>query len=86
MQIPNLDAFEDKLMEIFNNAKLEGKDFVIVNAGELHREVGGYRGRNHRMPTCNWVMRKHISLGDLIISEPEKGYGASLTIKYKLPR
>ena len=86
MIIPDSDAFEDKLREIFNNAKLEGKDFVIVNAEELHREVGGYRGRNHRMPTCNWVMRKHISLGDLIISEPEKGYGASLTIKYKLPR
>lgn len=86
MQIPDLDAFEDKLMEIFNNAKLEGKDFVIVNAGELHRELGGYPGRNHRMPTCNWVMRKHIKAGDLILKEPEKGHGASLTIKYRLPR
>src|SRR5688572_3297116 len=63
-----------------------GRPYVDVSAGELHRDVGGYPGADHRMPTCCDVMRRAMKGGDEIVSAPPKGNGASLTIRYCLPR
>lgn len=59
-----------------------------VNAGELHRRVGGYPGSNHRMPVSCEVMRSAMGsdAGDIVLSQPPKGDGATLTIRYVLPR
>ena len=80
------DDFSRILWKIFRNESSQGNSSVIVNSGELHRAVGGYPGRDHRMPTCCVVMRNAMRAGDRILSEPPKGLGASLTIKYMLPR
>ncbi len=38
------------------------------------------------MPICCDVMQQERKAGDVVVSEPEKGKGASLTIRYKIPR
>lgn len=57
-----------------------------VNAGELHRRVGGYRAADHVMPACCGVMRAAMIAGDDVLFEPTKGKGASLSIRYRLSR
>ena len=81
---PNSADFTTVLQQIFlENA---GNEFVDVNAGALHRRVGGYPGYNHRMRICCIVMQNAMSSEDRIIASPSSGQGASLTIRYYLPR
>ena len=63
-----------------------GNEFVDIRAGALHRRVGGYPGYNHRMPICCKVMQNARIGADEIIASPPSGQGASLTIRYYLPR
>jgi predicted GIY-YIG superfamily endonuclease len=80
--------FLDELDQVFRKATVAGQDHVAVSAGDLHRSVGGYRGPTHKMPVCCQAMRSAMdpSRGDRVVSEPPKGKGASLTIRYVLPR
>jgi hypothetical protein len=79
----NFDLVLDKL---FQDASTQGQSFLDVSAGELHRLVGGYPGNGHRMPTCCSRMRKAMNMNDTVLQTPPKGNGASLTIRYSLPR
>jgi hypothetical protein len=47
-------------------AEHASKTTVEINSGQLHREVGGYPGQNHRMPMCCAVMRSEMSASDAI--------------------
>ncbi len=67
-------------------AERRGDSYIDINSGELHRKVGGYPGPKHTMPSCCKVMYEEQRAGDKILSSPPKGLGASLTIRYKLPR
>ena len=62
------------------------RSHVDVTAGNLHRDVGGYPGPHHQLPICCKVMKEAMRAGDLIVSAPANGTGASLTIRYLLPR
>ncbi len=86
--MPTADEFRMELYRMMNEAVHEGKETAEIKAGQLHRRVGGYPGRNHRMPVCCEVMRGAFApdAGDLILEEPPSGQGASLTIRYVLPR
>ena len=57
-------------------------NYIDLNAGLIHREIGGYPAKNHYMPICCDVMYSNMRGNDLIISAPKKGKGASLTIRY----
>ena len=81
----NADAFESQLSSMIRQAVDQGKECIDINAGELHSMVGGYPGREHRMPVCCRVMKNAMRQGDLILQEPPKGAGASVTIRYMLP-
>ncbi|MBI4202121.1 MAG: DUF2442 domain-containing protein [Chloroflexi bacterium] len=85
---PRLRAedFRKALRTKLSEASEKGTPFLDVNSGALHRELGGYPGPHHQMPTCCNVMRQEMRDGDLIVEEPPKGRGANLTIRYKLPR
>jgi 5-methylcytosine-specific restriction protein A len=76
--------FQRALTTWMANARKAGRASVRINAGALHRIVGGYPGPNHRMPLCCHVMRAQMRTGDRIISHPPKGNGASLTIEYRV--
>jgi hypothetical protein len=85
-QATRSSAFEVALLAKFTAAEKNGESFVRVSSGELHRDVGGYPGPNHRMPACCFAMRAAMKVGDRLISEPPKGTGATLTIEYAIPR
>jgi 5-methylcytosine-specific restriction protein A len=79
--------FQSELDKIFQAAQKKSASFVIVISGDLHRRVGGYPGaKTHRMPICCKVMRENMKSGDIILQAPPKGNGASLEVKYILPR
>lgn len=79
----NIDTFRSALRKKFSES---GGDSVVVTSRELHVLVGGYPSRNHRMPTCCRAMREAKQSGDEEIDGPQKGNGATLTIRYLLPR
>jgi 5-methylcytosine-specific restriction protein A len=83
---PTAQDFQNELNRIFQEAQRQGKPYVDVKSGNLHRRVGGYPGHNHRMPTCCEVMTRNMKHGDQILQQPPKGKGATLVIRYKLPR
>ena len=82
------DDFREELYRIMDEAVHQGSKYVDVNAGELHSGLGGYPGRDHRVPICCKVMKSAMARdhGDMPLQEPPSGQGASLTIRYVLPR
>jgi len=84
--MPTASDFQTELNKIFQDAQAKGLSHVDVEAGHLHRRVGGYPGNNHRMPVCCNVMRQNIQTGDITLYAPPKGNGATLKIRYKIPR
>lgn len=82
---PKAKAFRETLAKLLASANEMGFLAVDVNAGNLHRQVGGYPGPDHRMPQCCKVMRQAMSLTDEVVDEPPSGQGARLTIRYRLP-
>ena len=78
--------FEEALAERLRIAQEAGLKYLDVSAKDLHRQVGGYPGPDHRMPVCCSVMERQKRLGDQTVSAPPSGKGATLTIRYKLPR
>jgi hypothetical protein len=87
-QTPRLTAstFQFALQCLFLKAENGNLSVLDVNAGQLHREVGGYPGNNHRMPLCCDALRKSMGPGDTIVNSPPKGNGASLTVRFTFPR
>jgi hypothetical protein len=83
--MPLMNDFRSALESQFREAEARNAPFIEINAGKLHREVGGYPGPNHQMPSCCQAMYGERSAGDVTISRPPKGKGASLTIRYVLP-
>jgi len=60
---------------------------VDIRADELHSRIGDYPGPFHRMATCCEVMYEHYRpTTDKIMQFPPKGKGASMEIRYSLPR
>jgi transcriptional regulator with XRE-family HTH domain len=83
---PARQHFEDALEAILAVATREGRAHLDVKSGDLHRRVGGYPGAAHRMPVCCAVMEARMIQGDRILAAPPKGRGATLLIRYNLPR
>jgi len=83
---PKAGDFRNALRVSFEEAEHNGLSHIDVQAGNLHRQVGGYPGANHRMPICCDAMRAIMTPGDRILDAPPSRRGASLTIRYKLPR
>jgi hypothetical protein len=86
--MPTADDFRNELHAMFYEAFRDGQAFIDVNAAELHRRVGEYPGHGHRITVCCDVMRRSMDedVGDKIIRRPRGGRGATLTIRYVLPR
>ena len=80
------NEFVRALASLLKAAETTVEKAIRVTSAELHINVGGYPGPNHRMPACCSAMRQAMRVGDKIIAEPPKGVGASLTSEYVLPR
>ena len=70
--MPTGEDFRVTLRAWMQGAEHASETTVEINSGQLHREVGGYPGQNHRMPMCCAVMRSEMSAGDAILQEPPK--------------
>ncbi len=84
--MPTKEEFIAELRARFRRGSESGANTLEINSGELHRASGGYPGRTHQMPSCCKAMLEEACSADQIVSTPPSGYGASLTIRYKLPR
>lgn len=85
--MPTAEDFKREIHRTMLEAQNAGKELVLVNAGELHRRVGGYPGTNQRMPNCCQVMRAQmLDSADFVLEAPPSGLGATLTIAYRIPR
>ncbi|MDR2590443.1 MAG: hypothetical protein LBC71_05605 [Oscillospiraceae bacterium] len=60
-------------------------DYIDLVSGDIHRAVGGYPSKNHRMPICCEVMYSRMRSNDIILYAPPKGKGATLKIRYYNP-
>ena len=83
-RIPNSDDIANEIIRMQNEARAQGQKKIQINAGELHRRLGGYPGWNHRMPLVCHVMDSFLTSRDEIICAPTKGKGASKTNLYYL--
>lgn len=84
--MPSKDDFREELHARFKRAVERGAKEIEINSGDLHRALGGYPADKHQMPSCCDVMHEERGAGDQMISSPPSGRGASLTIRYALPR
>jgi hypothetical protein len=86
----NSEDFRAELKAQIDRAINQGRKHIEINAGELHRAVGGYpplSGKNHSMPSCCGVLRDELSKGNSeIVYATESGNSASLTVRFNLPR
>lgn len=80
--------FRQALIDTMRQTELKGRGFLEITAGELHQRVGGYPGQNHRIPMCCRIMKVYLSeaWGDRLVDGPPNGQGASLRIRYRIPR
>jgi hypothetical protein len=78
------DTFRKEIERLMCKAKESGYKYIDINSGEVHRNVGGYPSKNHRMANCCQVMQFMMKAGEEILSVPPKGKGATLTIRYYL--
>ncbi|MEG0012964.1 MAG: hypothetical protein RR324_00895 [Cellulosilyticaceae bacterium] len=78
------ENFKDEIKRLLLEAKEKGKEYLEISAGKVHRNVGGYPGKNHRIPTCCEAMYELKTEKDQIIQSPPKGKGATLKIRYYL--
>lgn len=87
VSMPTAEEFREQLLEVFRIAEQNHQASVVIKAGDLHRALGEYPNRKtQRMPVCCGVMRSAMHKGDVIVYAPPKGKGATLTIRYALPR
>jgi len=88
MRMPSAEEFRIALNAVFAERTKSGASSVVVVSGDLHRAVGGYPAERgaHSMPNCCSVMRQAVRARDQVISSPPSGAGATLTIRYLLPR
>jgi 5-methylcytosine-specific restriction protein A len=78
--------FASEISAMLGHAQRIGFRAVDIQSGAVHRKIGGYPGTNHRMPVCCEAMRAAMKPGDEIVKQPPKGSGASLVVRYQLPR
>lgn len=83
---PTSEQFRVALAARLTRAADGGSHWLDVVAADLHREVGAYPGKGHRMPACCAAMHALRRAGDEVLEAPPSGQGSRLTIRYKLPR
>ncbi len=86
MTRPNTDDFQDAIAEMIEEANSKKWPHIDILSGDLHRYVGGYPSRDHRMATCCHVMYRTMQPLDAVLGTPPQGKGATLEIRYRLPR
>lgn len=72
----------DFLEYLRNEITLVTSEYIDIVSGNVHRKLGGYPDKNHRMPSCCNAMIELMNNDDKILGQPKKGKGATLRIRY----
>ena len=83
---PTSVQFRNALNDCLSQAARDGQSWVDIGSRDLHVQVGGYPGAGHRMPACCAAMHAARGQGDEVLEIPPSGQGATLIIRYRLPR
>jgi hypothetical protein len=82
--------FKFAIEAMFTEGTRDGLSYIDIEAGPWHKVMGGYPARdgNHSMPiVCEAMWAEFSELhGDVVLYSPLKRKGASLKIRYRLPR
>ena len=81
---PNVEDFRREIRRMINDARSQGLEELVLLSGDVHRELGGYPGTNHSMPSRCHAMRELMGEDDEILYQPPKGNGATLKIRYRI--
>ena len=89
--MPTAEDFRVELAAQIDRATKQGRPHIEINAGELHRIVGGYPPRKggppHSMASCCNVMRAEFKRGNAeVVFGTDSGQALALTIRYYIPR
>jgi len=85
--MPSKDDFTAAVLAQIERADKQGRPHCEINAGELHRTLGGYPSlTKHQMLSACAAMREAMTQRDEVVFEPSAGADASVTIRYLLPR
>jgi 5-methylcytosine-specific restriction protein A len=63
----SIDAFRAEIREIKLQASELGIQTIEITAGSIHRRVGGYPAKKHRIPTCCNAMRAEMQETDQVL-------------------
>lgn len=78
----SVEDFRREVKRQIDEARNDDEAYVDIVSGDVHRELGGYPGPNHNMPSCCKAMYDYKKPIDLMLEAPPKGNGASLKIRY----
>ena len=67
--------------QIKANAKAAGKEYIILKAGEIHKELNL---KNANAPVCDAMRQCFNKNTDIVLYEPEKKKSSAVEIKYYL--
>ena len=84
--MPTMDDFRSFIAASFAEAKNAGQTSITLKSGDVHRQLGGYPSKNHQIPSCCNAMIEAMKGSDNILRQPLKGKGATLMIRYRIPR
>ncbi len=92
MDVPIKEDFMNALQILKQEKRDAGLEFFDLKAGDFHRMVWDYKGRNHRMQSCCLAMYDSMETNDEVIQMPghrrwnetTKGYGTRLIIRFYL--
>lgn len=78
----SVEDFRREVKRQIDEARNAGGEYVDIISGDVHRELGGYPGPGHCMPSCCKAMYDYKKPNDIIMEAPPKGKGATLKIRY----
>ncbi len=92
MNIPRKEDFMKKIEDLKKEARENKRKSIDINAGDLHKILGDFKGKDARMHSCCLALYDSMKPQDDIIELPKpqshnvetKGYGSRLTIRYNL--
>ena len=83
----SVQNFRMALKSQLYRAHKRGLSHIDIKAGDLYRRFGGSPGDpSHQIQSCCQAMYAEKKAGDVVIARPPEDEGATLTIRYKLPR
>jgi hypothetical protein len=85
--MPSVQNFRVSLKTLLYRAHKRGLSHIDIKASDLHRRLEAYPGDPSReIPSCCQAMYAEKKTYDVVIVRPPEGEGATLTIRFKLPR